>query len=53
MANDDVLKIHDKTVQVVPQNKLFTFDHVFGTTSTQNEIFSTLGDSLIRKFIEG
>ncbi|KAF1803008.1 P-loop containing nucleoside triphosphate hydrolase protein, partial [Mucor lusitanicus] len=53
MANDDVLKIHDKTVQVVPQNKLFTFDHVFGTTSTQSEIFSTLGDSLIRKFIEG
>ncbi|KAI8640478.1 hypothetical protein BD408DRAFT_445151 [Parasitella parasitica] len=53
IANDDVLKIHDKTVQIVPQNKLFTFDHVFGTTSTQEEIFTALGDSLIRKFIEG
>ncbi|CEP07253.1 hypothetical protein [Parasitella parasitica] len=53
IANDDVLKIHDKTVQVVPQNKLFTFDHVFGTASTQEEIFTSLGDSLIRKFVEG
>ncbi|KAI9481678.1 MAG: hypothetical protein EXX96DRAFT_608332 [Benjaminiella poitrasii] len=53
LANDDVLKIHDKTIQVVPQNKLFTFDHVFGTESTQNEIFTNLGERLIRKFIEG
>ncbi|OBZ89051.1 Kinesin-like protein KIF21B [Choanephora cucurbitarum] len=53
LANDDVLKIFDKTVKVVSQNKLFTFDHVFGTESTQEEIFSTIGDQLIRKFIEG
>jgi hypothetical protein len=53
LSNDDVLKLFDKTVQVVPQNKLFTFDHVFGTTSTQDEIFTALGDNLIRKFIEG
>lgn len=53
LAHDDVLKIHESTVQVVPQNKLFTFDHVFGTTSTQKEIFSALGDNLIRKFVEG
>ncbi|KAI8327349.1 P-loop containing nucleoside triphosphate hydrolase protein, partial [Blakeslea trispora] len=53
LANDDVLKIFDKTVKVVSQNKLFTFDHVFGTESTQEEIFSSVGDQLIRKFIEG
>lgn len=53
LANDDVLKIHENTVQVVPQNKLFTFDHVFGTNSTQDEIFSAIGENLIRKFVEG
>ncbi|KAI9358108.1 P-loop containing nucleoside triphosphate hydrolase protein [Pilaira anomala] len=53
LAHDDVLKIHDSTVQVVPQNKLFTFDHVFGTNSTQEEIFSALGENLVRKFVEG
>lgn len=53
LSHDDVLKIHNSTVQVVPQNKLFTFDHVFGTTSTQEEIFSAVGESLIRKFVEG
>ncbi|KAI7898697.1 uncharacterized protein BX663DRAFT_523777 [Cokeromyces recurvatus] len=53
LANDDALKIHSKTIQVVPQNKLFTFDYVFGTDSTQNEIFSVLGNQLIRKFIDG
>ncbi|KAI9251325.1 P-loop containing nucleoside triphosphate hydrolase protein, partial [Helicostylum pulchrum] len=53
LAHDDVLKIHDSTVQVVPQNKLFTFDHVFGINSTQEEIFSALGENLIRKFVEG
>ncbi|KAG2229347.1 hypothetical protein INT48_004098, partial [Thamnidium elegans] len=53
LAHDDVLKIHDSTVQVVPQNKLFSFDHVFGTNSTQEEIFSALGENLIRKFVEG
>lgn len=53
LANDDVLKAQDKTVQVVSQNKYFTFDHVFGTTSTQEDIFKAVGDNMIRKFIEG
>ncbi|KAI9250737.1 P-loop containing nucleoside triphosphate hydrolase protein [Sporodiniella umbellata] len=53
LANDDVLKLQDKTVQVVSQNKHFSFDHVFGTTSTQEDVFSAVGDNLIRKFIEG
>ncbi|KAG1645910.1 hypothetical protein G6F44_001353 [Rhizopus delemar] len=53
LANDDVLKAQDKTVQVVSQNKYFTFDHVFGTTNTQEDIFKAVGDNMIRKFIEG
>jgi hypothetical protein len=47
------LKIFEKTVQVVPHNKLFTFDHVFGTDSQQVGIFASVGDPLIRKFVEG
>ncbi|CAO3662344.1 unnamed protein product [Rhizopus stolonifer] len=53
LANDDVLKPQDKTVQVVSQNKYFSFDHVFGTTSTQEDVFKEVGDNLIRKFIDG
>ncbi|CAO3596673.1 unnamed protein product [Absidia cylindrospora] len=41
------------TVRVVPHNKLFTFDHIFGPTSQQHEIFSTLGENLVQKFVEG
>ncbi|KAI7875331.1 kinesin-domain-containing protein, partial [Lichtheimia hyalospora FSU 10163] len=53
LSNDDVLKLHEKTVHVVPHNKLFTFDHVFGTNSQQSQVFETLGSKLIHKFIDG
>ncbi|KAI9311063.1 P-loop containing nucleoside triphosphate hydrolase protein, partial [Dichotomocladium elegans] len=53
LSNDDVLRIHEKTVHVVPHNKLFTFDHVFGTDSRQSEVFEALGPKLISKFTEG
>lgn len=52
-SEGDVLKAHDKTVHVVPHNKLFTFDHVFGTNSTQGQVFAALGHKSILKFIEG
>ncbi|ORY94715.1 hypothetical protein BCR43DRAFT_564976 [Syncephalastrum racemosum] len=52
-SEGDVLKAHDKTVHVVPHNKLFTFDHVFGTNSTQSQVFAALGHKSILKFIEG
>jgi hypothetical protein len=51
--DDDCLKVMGNTVRVVPHNKLFTFDHVFGPTTQQHEIFSTLGEGLVHKFIEG
>ena len=53
LSNDDILKIHERTVHVVPHNKLFTFDHVFGVDSTQSQVFEALGEKLIHKFIEG
>ncbi|KAI8333919.1 P-loop containing nucleoside triphosphate hydrolase protein, partial [Chlamydoabsidia padenii] len=51
--DDDCLKVTGNTVRVVPHNKLFTFDHVFGPNTQQHEIFSTLGENLVQKFIEG
>ncbi|ORZ19766.1 hypothetical protein BCR42DRAFT_223515 [Absidia repens] len=53
LNDDDCLKVTGNTVRVVPHNKLFTFDHIFGPTSQQHEIFSTLGENLVQKFIEG
>ncbi|KAI7859176.1 P-loop containing nucleoside triphosphate hydrolase protein, partial [Circinella umbellata] len=53
LSNDDILKIHERTVHVVPHNKLFTFDHVFGVDSTQSQVFEALGEKLIHKFVEG
>ncbi|KAI8883227.1 kinesin-domain-containing protein [Backusella circina FSU 941] len=54
LANDDVLKIIENTsVQVIPHNKQFRFDHVFDTESRQQDVFTNVGDPLVRKFIEG
>ncbi|KAI8384706.1 P-loop containing nucleoside triphosphate hydrolase protein, partial [Radiomyces spectabilis] len=53
LANDDILKIRDNTVHVVPHNKLFSFDMVFGPDSQQSDIFSGLVDKLIHKFVDG
>ncbi|KAI8967562.1 hypothetical protein BDF20DRAFT_917500 [Mycotypha africana] len=53
LADDDVLKSFDKTVKVLPSNKLFTFDHIFGPTSTQEDVFFSIGENLIHKFVEG
>ncbi|KAI8342651.1 P-loop containing nucleoside triphosphate hydrolase protein [Chlamydoabsidia padenii] len=49
----DCLKFVGNTVRVVPHNKLFTFDHVFGPTTPQNDIFEALGVKLVHKFAQG
>ncbi|KAL1924413.1 uncharacterized protein VTP21DRAFT_7448 [Calcarisporiella thermophila] len=41
------------SVTIVPYNKQFTFDHVFGTDSTQESIFDTCVRNLLQKFIQG
>ncbi|CAO3696526.1 unnamed protein product [Rhizopus stolonifer] len=53
VSSEDVLKPQEKTVQVVSQNKQFTFDHVFGTKSKQEDIFNRVGEPMIRKFMDG
>ncbi|KAI8376166.1 P-loop containing nucleoside triphosphate hydrolase protein [Radiomyces spectabilis] len=52
-SSNDILRAHDKTVHVLPHNKSFTFDYVFGPDSRQSEIFSVLGQRLIQKFVQG
>jgi hypothetical protein len=45
--------IESNSVQVIPHNKQFRFDHVFDTESRQQDVFTNVGDPLVRKFIEG
>ncbi|KAL1920034.1 uncharacterized protein VTP21DRAFT_1180 [Calcarisporiella thermophila] len=41
------------TVCVIPYQKQFTFDHVFGTESTQQEVYDTCIVDLLDRFVEG
>lgn len=52
-ASDDVLRAQDKHIQIVSQNKYFTYDHVFGTDTQQQDIFAALGQKPVQKFVEG
>ncbi|KAI8878285.1 kinesin-domain-containing protein [Backusella circina FSU 941] len=49
----DVLRAHEQSVQIVSQNKYFTYDHVFGPNSQQSDIFESLGEGPVQKFVEG
>ncbi|KAG1472165.1 hypothetical protein G6F56_001702 [Rhizopus delemar] len=49
----DVLRAHEKHVQIVSQNKLFTYDHVFSSETQQGDIFIALGQRPVYKFVEG
>ncbi|EIE84868.1 hypothetical protein RO3G_09578 [Rhizopus delemar RA 99-880] len=53
VGNGDVLRAHEKHVQIVSQNKYFTYDHVFGSETQQSDIFAALGQRPVYKFIEG
>lgn len=49
----EVLRAQDKHVQIVSQNKHFTYDHVFGNDTHQGDIFTALGERPVQKFVEG
>ncbi|KAG0789995.1 hypothetical protein G6F22_006541 [Rhizopus arrhizus] len=51
-SSGDVLRAHEKHVQIVSQNKYFTYDHVFGSETQQSDIFAALGQRPVYKFIE-
>ncbi|KAL1925819.1 uncharacterized protein VTP21DRAFT_702 [Calcarisporiella thermophila] len=53
----DVLAIssppHHNVVNVVPQNKQFTFDHVFGPETSQEHVYNECVPNLLQKFTQG
>lgn len=52
-SSSDVLRAQENHVQIVSQNKYFTYDHVFGTDTQQGDIFARLGEKPVQKFVEG
>ncbi|GAN02025.1 hypothetical protein MAM1_0015d01464 [Mucor ambiguus] len=52
-SSSDVLRAQENHVQIVSQNKYFTYDHVFGTDAQQGDIFAQLGERPVQKFVEG
>ncbi|CDH52276.1 kinesin group protein [Lichtheimia corymbifera JMRC:FSU:9682] len=53
LSENDVLHAQDGSVHIVSQNKMFHFDQVFKPSCTQSEIFATVGEKLVRKFVDG
>ncbi|KAI7874165.1 kinesin-domain-containing protein [Lichtheimia hyalospora FSU 10163] len=53
LSENDVLRAQDGSVHIVSQNKMFHFDQVFKPSCTQSEIFGTVGEKLVRKFVDG
>ncbi|KAI8636730.1 P-loop containing nucleoside triphosphate hydrolase protein [Parasitella parasitica] len=52
-SNSDVLRAQENHVQIVSQNKYFTYDHVFAPETQQGDIFAQLGQKPVQKFVEG
>ncbi|KAI9256630.1 P-loop containing nucleoside triphosphate hydrolase protein [Phascolomyces articulosus] len=53
LSENDVLNVQDKNVHVVSQGKIFHFDQVFKPSCSQSDIFLTVGDKLVRHFVDG
>ncbi|KAI8387359.1 hypothetical protein BD560DRAFT_419831 [Blakeslea trispora] len=49
----DVIRTVENSVVVVPHQKSFHFDHVFDSSSTQEDVFSAVGSKLVDRFLEG
>ncbi|KAI8368049.1 hypothetical protein BD560DRAFT_399164 [Blakeslea trispora] len=49
----EVLRAQERHIQVIPQNKYFHYDHVFGPETHQSDIFASLGEKPVQKFVEG
>ncbi|KAI8328157.1 P-loop containing nucleoside triphosphate hydrolase protein, partial [Choanephora cucurbitarum] len=51
--SSEVLRAQERHIQVIPQNKYFHYDHVFGPETHQSDIFASLGEKPVQKFVEG
>ncbi|KAI8341650.1 hypothetical protein BC941DRAFT_466551 [Chlamydoabsidia padenii] len=52
-SNSDVIKTHGNTLTIVPHQKSFSFDYVFDTESTQEQLFSSVASNLVDRFLDG
>ncbi|KAF7722803.1 hypothetical protein EC973_002687 [Apophysomyces ossiformis] len=52
-TESDVIKTFDNAITIVPHQKSFTFDYLFDTESTQEQVFNGVGSKLVDRFIEG
>ncbi|KAG0168002.1 hypothetical protein DFQ30_005399 [Apophysomyces sp. BC1015] len=52
-TESDVIKTFDNAITIVPHQKSFTFDYLFDTESTQQQVFSGVGSKLVDRFIDG
>ncbi|KAI9316361.1 P-loop containing nucleoside triphosphate hydrolase protein, partial [Dichotomocladium elegans] len=53
ISENDVIRVQNNTVHIASHGKSFHFDHVFRPSCTQGEIFASIGDKLVRKFVDG
>jgi hypothetical protein len=52
----DVLKVNDNNVAITEKSqsqKSFTFDCIFGPSSTQEQVFNQVGSRLVDRFLNG
>ncbi|KAI8380958.1 uncharacterized protein BYT42DRAFT_564774 [Radiomyces spectabilis] len=52
-TNSDVLKTFNNTITIVPHQKSFTFDYMFDTESTQEQVFLGVASGLVDRFLDG
>jgi ABC-type sulfate transport system substrate-binding protein len=52
-TDSDVLKTYENTVIIAPHQKSFQFDHVFDSSSTQEQVFNTVASNFVDRFVDG
>ncbi|KAI9491597.1 hypothetical protein BDB00DRAFT_874161 [Zychaea mexicana] len=52
-TESDVIKTFESSITVVPHQKAFSFDHVFDTESTQEQVFTAVASRMVDRFIDG
>ncbi|ORX61407.1 kinesin-domain-containing protein [Hesseltinella vesiculosa] len=52
-TDSDVIKTFGNTATIVPHQKSYSFDHVFDTESTQEQVFNGVASKLVDRFLDG
>ncbi|KAG2226634.1 hypothetical protein INT45_005120 [Circinella minor] len=52
-TESDVIKTFESSITVVPQQKAYSFDQVFDTESTQEQVFTAIASKMVDRFMDG